>query len=972
MDLSGQKLGKYDLLEKLGQGGMAEVYKARQPTIERLVAIKVLLGQLAESSQFVERFKREAQRLGQMRHPNIVSVLDFDVDRGVNFLVMDYVSGPTLRIYLDQRRTLAPIEALRIASQITDALGYAHARGIIHCDMKPANVMFLDESRKQIVLTDFGIARLLDTSGSAQTSMQIGTPTYMSPEGVENKPIDGRADLYSLGIILYEMVTGKVPYEADTPISVMLQHLNAPLPDLRKIAPGLPEEYIQVVEKAMEKKPENRYQSAAEMHQAIQASLTALESRGALSTVRMVQPEGATRRVSPAGTSQLSGSVPSVVVTTQPPPERKRGMLGWGIAGLIVLVILCVGTIAVGAMALSGNLGSVPLAAGAKSTSTQSSPTPNRFGDLKVLLNEKGQPSQFQLHLDHITQPPASAAYVLWLGNAGQWTKAGKADALNGSIFAQLPAASDAVAHLQQAEVTLESNPDAASSPSDKVVFSGQYPPASLDIYRQLLVSSTEPTSKPYLTGAMEQIGVAQEHQTFMLEALNKGNLDEARHHVEHVVNILSGKGNPNYGDLDKNGTVENPGDDVGVIRYITQAIHVLSSVGSGGQTSFQKDQAAQAIANFNESLIIIQEITLLNQKLLATNNMDDAKSYASQAQVLLNQLVHGKNGKGGLRAADRNALAAVELPMLSGPAAPQLAPPGDSVDALGVFDLGAGGNFTFTLDGGYSAPHGMNYSLWASQPSSNQNLLLGSLPAGSLVLSGKTPAGNLKGYSQIVLSAESSQNTAPASPGQILLTGSLSPQVSDFYSKLLSPQDSNYLNKAREQEKIASDHLGYLITALKNNDLTMAKQHAEHVVNTLNGKSGPHYGDLNRDGVLEDPGDGVGVYGYLTLIGDTAQTLQKDTTLADSQKFYLERLLAAQKAALQQVNSAAETALKIVAADSPQEAQKTAETAQSLLNALLGSQGGNGSPLLDPFAAAGNLETIQLLAAGMQRVDLR
>src|SRR4030067_3315578 len=225
MDLTGQKLGKYELLEKLGQGGMAQVYKARQPLIESIVAIKVMQTHLTESEQFVNRFLREAQRLGQLRHPNIVSILDFDIVDGTHFLVMDFVSGSSLDASLEMRKTLTPMEALRISSQIANALQYAHVKGVVHCDLKPANVMFSDATYQQVVLTDFGIARILDSSGQAQTSTGIGTPTYISPEAAQGLPLDGRADIYSLGVMMHEMVTGEPPYVGEPPLSVMIQRL---------------------------------------------------------------------------------------------------------------------------------------------------------------------------------------------------------------------------------------------------------------------------------------------------------------------------------------------------------------------------------------------------------------------------------------------------------------------------------------------------------------------------------------------------------------------------------------------------------------------------------------------------------------------------------------------------------------------------------------------------------------------------
>ncbi len=236
MDLTGQKLGKYEILEKLGQGGMAQVYKARQPLIERFVAIKVMQTHLTDSEQFVNKFLREAQRLGQLRHPNIVSILDFDIVEGTHFLVMDFVSGSSLGEYLEMRKSLSPAEALSISSQIASALQYAHVKGVVHCDLKPANVMFQDATFQQVVLTDFGIARILDPTGQAQTSTVIGTPTYISPEAAQGLPLDGRADIYSLGVMMHEMVTGEPPYVGETPLSVMMKHLQEPPPDLRMIS----------------------------------------------------------------------------------------------------------------------------------------------------------------------------------------------------------------------------------------------------------------------------------------------------------------------------------------------------------------------------------------------------------------------------------------------------------------------------------------------------------------------------------------------------------------------------------------------------------------------------------------------------------------------------------------------------------------------------------------------------------------
>jgi serine/threonine protein kinase len=276
--LTGHKLGKYQLVERLGQGGMAEVYKAFQPGVERFVATKVLHSHRAGSADFVARFQREARAIGRLQHPNIVRIIDFDVEGDIDYMVMDYVTGGTLSEYLMGRKALPLNEALPIIAQLAEALAYAHQQGMLHRDIKPGNILFSDETHTQVVLTDFGLARLLD-DGDAKLTMtgaMIGTPTYMSPEAVRGEPCDVRADLYSLGVVLYEMVTGKTPYAAETPYSMMMKQANEPLPSPRALKPDLPEVVEALLLKALAKAPDERFQSAAEFASAIQQAWAAL------------------------------------------------------------------------------------------------------------------------------------------------------------------------------------------------------------------------------------------------------------------------------------------------------------------------------------------------------------------------------------------------------------------------------------------------------------------------------------------------------------------------------------------------------------------------------------------------------------------------------------------------------------------------------------------------------------------------
>jgi tRNA A-37 threonylcarbamoyl transferase component Bud32 len=285
--LIGKTLGKCQIVEEIGHGGMAVIYKAYQESLDRHVAIKVLLMEHA-LPDFVERFSREARAVARLSHPNILPIYDFGHEEGLSYIVMKYAPAGTLKGRMGKPMALE--EAARFVSQIAAALDHAHARGVLHRDVKPGNVL-LDEG-DWVLLADFGLAKLL-MSGSVQltaSGVGVGTPAYMSPEQVQGIEVDARTDVYSLGVLLYEMVTGDVPFKADTPMAVALKHITDPLPSLHSIKPDLPLAVERVVVKAMAKGREERYQSAGEMAQAL---LQALAERPSLPSLaqRLPGPE---------------------------------------------------------------------------------------------------------------------------------------------------------------------------------------------------------------------------------------------------------------------------------------------------------------------------------------------------------------------------------------------------------------------------------------------------------------------------------------------------------------------------------------------------------------------------------------------------------------------------------------------------------------------------------------------------------
>ena len=270
-DLTGKQFGHYQIVAPLGEGGMAAVYKAYQPSMERHVAVKVLPRHMSTSEEFVNRFRREAKLLAQLQHPHILPVFDYGEADGYPYIVMPFINSGTLADLLRKQQLSLP-EVRRIMIQLGDALGYAHARGMIHRDIKSSNVL-IDE-RGNCLLTDFGLARMSESATQITSSGAVmGTPAYMSPEQGTGANIDHRSDLYSLGVILYEMVTGRVPYTAETPIAIVFKHIQDPLPSARKLNPNLPEAVELVLLKLLAKNPTDRYQKAEDFVQAIQKAI---------------------------------------------------------------------------------------------------------------------------------------------------------------------------------------------------------------------------------------------------------------------------------------------------------------------------------------------------------------------------------------------------------------------------------------------------------------------------------------------------------------------------------------------------------------------------------------------------------------------------------------------------------------------------------------------------------------------------
>jgi serine/threonine protein kinase/Tfp pilus assembly protein PilF len=339
-DLTGQTLGKYQLIERLGRGGMADVYQGYQPGLDRYVAVKVMHPHLSEDANFITRFRREAKSVAELRHPYIVQVFDFDTQGENYYMVMEYIAGgQTLKQVLQQlaeRGERLPIEqTLDIVTKLADALAYAHNLSMIHRDIKPANVLLASLDRP--VLSDFGIARLMNESGLTISGMLIGTPAYMSPEQGRGERIDARSDIYSLGIVLYEMLTGQPPYDADTPYAIILKHINDPLTPPHLLTTPMPEAVERIVLKCLAKDADDRFASMAELRDALRGAQSAI---GMQQTTRPIASAAPTLPPIEPLPSKMPDAVPGPTIAVQAAPHASRIKPAIVIGGALISLVL--------------------------------------------------------------------------------------------------------------------------------------------------------------------------------------------------------------------------------------------------------------------------------------------------------------------------------------------------------------------------------------------------------------------------------------------------------------------------------------------------------------------------------------------------------------------------------------------------------------------------------------------------------
>jgi tRNA A-37 threonylcarbamoyl transferase component Bud32 len=684
-DWAGKTLGNVHIEKLVARGGMAEVYKGNHKSYG-VVAIKVMRGLLERDSEQLSRFKREAEVVGELKHLNIVQMLDYELEDETPCLVMEYVPGPSLAAYmkaLHEQNKRIPIGIVaNLLKAVASALDYAHEKGIVHRDIKPANVLLRSKDdpveinhtlpiNVEPVLTDFGLVRLLDSTMHTTTGSVSGTPAYMSPEQSRGDKVDKRTDIYSLGIMLYEMLAGAVPFQSDTTFGMLMKHINEPPP----VIEGISSELQAILDRSLAKDPSMRYESAGDLANEFMAVFNGQTvSPGTMHIAQMAR--------------QLAAEAKK-----QKQAPQERPLIRWLRIG--IEIIIAAGLAFVLFQFINPTTVTV--------TATPEAVDPNipvgrmRFTDFNGVLD------RVTIVLSNVDPPGDGTRYEAWLRNTGDGSLRNiGAIRFNSAGVGQLeftdPSRQNLLDRFDEIFISVERGEATVLSPSEETVFSSVFPKASLAEARKLLVSHTDTPdqyapmqglyyySGSYITGAINGDPI-NPNFVGLVEAYQNGDEATLRKRTEDVINLIVGDQSDQYQDYDQDGKFDdNDGDGYGSLPNGNRPGY-LQLAALSAKTMADAEDSTPNIRLFSENVqICVQNMEGWTNQLLPLALELTESQFGSEMEPLINEmsalgsnllqgfdanqngLVEALEGECGVNLAYEYGWSLIEMPIFIGP----------------------------------------------------------------------------------------------------------------------------------------------------------------------------------------------------------------------------------------------------------------------------------------------------------------
>jgi serine/threonine protein kinase len=647
---AGKRLGKVRVESLLARGGVAEIYIGTHTALDRKVAVKILRNLSEDNSDALLRFQREARVVAKLRHPNIVQVYDFDTIENDPYLVMEFIQGPSLSQYLktlhQNGERLPLLHVVRLISAVASALQYAHNNGVIHRDIKPGNILLTSPSSPveigkplpedfEPVLTDFGLVRFLDANRETTTGRIAGTPAYMSPEQARGERTDGRTDVYSLGIVLYEALAGHIPFDGETTMGILLKQVTEPPPPIPDLSPFIEN----VLARALAKDPKERFQTPLEFANAL---------RGAINT----ENEHSTLQL-----DTLPEPLPPLKV--EPPPKARPQWMRFALLGILA--------IALGGFIFAGGLPSLP---GKDPTSTVPLPSETytlptaantvtqtasySLGPIGILRfqNAAGLADQATLIASAMPAPPAGSQYEVWLRNEDEQISLGilsPDETGKGEMTFSEPEGSDLLARYNKVEITIEPKPDSDPAPSALVAYSFTFPTEGLTHIRYLLAAfPNTPDQTALIQGLYSEIKeIADLTQQMQIE-YEAGSRAGAKQKAESAFNLLVGAQSSEYKDWNGDG-VTDPKKSYGLLLNGNNFGYIQAAYAEANFTVSTSDATQYMISNGEVVKACTQDLaawaprlhdTLL--KVLTSTSDAEVAGAIREAVALADQMLNG------------------------------------------------------------------------------------------------------------------------------------------------------------------------------------------------------------------------------------------------------------------------------------------------------------------------------------------